>query len=758
MQARKFLWCLCALACCAQPVEQAELRNYAISRASLGFAGFYQKKVVLASGNRVFVIDSETDTATPAPLTAPENSLSVVQVDEARGFAYISSSKSVLVRLNLADRSMSVMNFSDPTVVKHFVATRLALLPNSNYLLVLSHFHDRIAYLDTQTRELAWLSLGQTALKEVELSERMAVIMDEPGATLFLVPLANKDTWASTTAFSHPGHALFKLAYYSLFPEKDYFVAAAGDGRTVQSLFVFEATSSNPQRLKDLGRFQFSIGYLRYIHNTNYLVVGNELEAHLIDIGGPRATDAKIGAAKLVFPGISYFGQFPGAARHQFLVMSGYRQFASVVTLDADTACALGCSKCSRGADPGACTECSPSHDLVGSQCSPKCVSPQVFDVGSNSCVAFSPDGFGRVTPALVKPVPTGCRRVMDLDGYCTQCEPAADSFAYKTSCSIGKACPASSSLAGADRCQACNALCKSCSGWESDDCLACSSGYKKAADSSACVSDCSPGYYYNQNVELGRGGCQPCPIGCESCLAGHELKCTRCVNGFYLNGGYCDYFCPAAFVPSDSLRRCDICTGNDCTPCTPEQFVDNARCVKECPEGKGTYNSSSLCLPCHDHNCKFLRLPSGQLVVAATGRIARDSDVEEDDDGEDDDDEDDKKSIAWVFAVIGVLLFLCCVGALAFILYRRKTRPTQNNQQPKQPPPFLPDQNNVPLKQASTLTNAANELQAGPRVSRPEPLNFDDPKQENRVRANPGLPTSSQHNKQLARQDTGEL
>ena len=113
---------------------------------------------------------------------------------------------------------------------------------------------------------------------------------------------------------------------------------------------------------------------------------------------------------------------------------------------------------------------------------------------------------------------------------------------------------------------------------------------------------------------------------------------------------------------------------------------------------------------------------------------------------------------------MIGIVLFLCCIAVVAVILYKRKTQPTQNNRQNGLPPAavIIPDQNRVPLKQASTVTNAGTELPPiGPQVNRPDPINFDDPKQENRLRPNqgPSLRAADPQNKPLTRQDTdGEL
>ena len=662
-----------------------DIRKYSINLTYDSGADTLSNSVVVVQGNKIWYIDIDLDVTLPNPIEVDiTHTLNCVSVDSLSKIAYITTSNSSILSFNISTRAVRTINIDQGTNIRIYLPTRLRHIKNTNYLVALSHFHNTVLYLDTITEQKVWKDYGLIAIKEMVMSDRYILFMDEPGLYYYQVLISDRSSFEGVDYFSSPGNVMFKMDYYAIFPEKDYFIVAGGGGSFLESIIIFEAVPQSPKILKDLGGFSFNIEFLKYIHNTNYIFVGNSNEGYFLNADSARIDGVVNPNLRLEMRSIFFFHQFEYPFTSQFLLLSTSDNMLRVQDFDSsasDAACAVGCKACDRNADRGSCISCEEAFNFNSSsstnRCTPNCALPKKYNRKTRTCVVPMWANF-RVDSLTLSTFNLNCRSPLDL-GKCEEC--SSGFIAYRSSCINGtSSCPTGSFVPkGTTKkiCEECHPNCASCVDKGSSQCTSCVVGLKKTEDKSTfeCDSDCGVGYFYSKSSSHSKGSCMPCSRGCDKCYANHELKCLECSAGFYRNGGFCDFFCPSGFEPNPVSKECDLCTDQNCTPCEQGKFVEAGRCLDKCPVGMGTYKSGNLCLKCYDANCRYLSLPNGSFIQASTGRPISRDEIE----SEIGKDNLTSSIVAWAFAIIGICLFGFCLVVTIRYVQKYKSSPSKN-------------------------------------------------------------------------------
>ena len=274
----------------------------------------------------------------------------------------------------------------------------------------------------------------------------------------------------------------------------------------------------------------------------------------------------------------------------------------------------------------------------------------------------------------------TKCKECADnyfLDNYqCLECTECNETQGNTCKC---KSCREGYYLYNQNQCFKCNSPCKECQN-----------------DANECTS-CGDGYYLAQHK------CINCYPTCKECFGSstdaENQRCISCIS-LILHNNNCINNCPNGYYEEDrECKECNILcktTGtncNDCTSCKDGYFLIPSQykceqCDTNCQTcSSGKTDESENCLSCKlDSENKYLvnaegfakncvnKCPGGTILDKnnITCILPKNSD----------DDNNNKSSNALVIALslIGVVIFLGCVGFIIHCLLKRRKKMKMNN------------------------------------------------------------------------------
>lgn len=214
-----------------------------------------------------------------------------------------------------------------------------------------------------------------------------------------------------------------------------------------------------------------------------------------------------------------------------------------------------------------------------------------------------------------------GCTSCSKHTTNCTSCLKGSSTPAYFDYDCHGR-CPAKISIdRGNDKCVACAAKCKTCSG-EPGKCTSCPKYMRFDPLNKDCLAACKPKeQIYNNKT----GECDTCQKNCRHCV-NNITHCTACKPGFTLNlDSTCQAKChwadgnkpqtPVKQICRVCKEPCHTCKGaaDHCTTCTGKLLLYKKTCVDHCPH-KYEANNATI------NQCILVGLicPAGYYVNAA--------------------------------------------------------------------------------------------------------------------------------------------
>ena len=133
----------------------------------------------------------------------------------------------------------------------------------------------------------------------------------------------------------------------------------------------------------------------------------------------------------------------------------------------------------------------------------------------------------------------------------------------------------------------------------ETRGCAPCSTGLYYY--NHTCVSNCPLTTYGNQ-ISYGLYTCQPCSLGCDTCINGTKYGCLTCSEGYFYLTNTCSRGCPSDMYANPETRACQQChpscatcshpNDQSCTSCPTGNYLLEGTCVTGCPS---TYYHSFL-------------------------------------------------------------------------------------------------------------------------------------------------------------------
>lgn len=648
------------------------LKEYPVEKGEYEYVGAAGRTIIVEEGDSLKIIEdytSPTSQIEPLILNSPNTKFGPLAPDLSTGRIFISSNTSSILMYE-GNNTLTWIHYLHPWL-RNYELTRLAYMPGTNWLLGLSHFSPHFMRLDwTNPSSVGFTIMGNSALKELELFEdRYVVIMTEPGDCLYVfkttLPSYKFQLSPPVTAFSGPGRAIFKIAYYSLFAGSDLLLIGAGDGYQTTDISLVDLKLPRPTVIRTFGAMQTLLSNLQYLNKTSYFLVSTNIYAFLYNAETLERTDIDIGRH-------TYVKVLPNS---NHIAVFSEREKTITVFYFEHSACALGCFDCTVGMKPDSCISCNNGFTLSAGKCIPtSCPAGSLFSLDTNSCAPVSTPGAFLNTPYTLGRAIKGCKNVSIYGESCISCDPSFNAVAYKLSnCAQDKnQCPNFSYQNNATTCLSCHFTCAQCSGPERDQCTSCRPGFVLKADdinpnTLICASDCAATYFFSAL----NNKCMRCGTYCDECLAANDLKCLKCSEGTFLNGGYCSYECPVGFIPNEITRVCDICSDDNCEPCDPGQIGYKGKCYPECPPNTGTWDYRR-CYDCYDAKCKYLILPNKNVVVAKNGQPKGDGE-----DGRDG--RDPRMGLMVTFAGLGFAVLLLCVCAIVVKLWKKKPPTAQN-------------------------------------------------------------------------------
>nr|XP_033782752.1 proprotein convertase subtilisin/kexin type 5 isoform X1 [Geotrypetes seraphini] len=246
--------------------------------------------------------------------------------------------------------------------------------------------------------------------------------------------------------------------------------------------------------------------------------------------------------------------------------------------------CHRTCTMCS-GPEYDECTVCSGHLQLRDR----KCEDP--------SKVAIE-GWFWNANNVTKEPCDESCKTCNGSDTTCTSCP----SGSYLSASECVTSCPRGSFASEHNkRCEQCVDGCEVCSEHKRR-CLKCMSrpDQQLYLHNEECLKECPDGYFADGSA------CSECSSPCEIC-DGRATFCLSCQSSFLLEQNECKVSCSERHTAVDGVcRHCpancrDCVSGETCTDCSPDFFLYNNQCVRDCPAG--FYADFQQCSPCH-HQC----------------------------------------------------------------------------------------------------------------------------------------------------------
>ena len=134
------------------------------------------------------------------------------------------------------------------------------------------------------------------------------------------------------------------------------------------------------------------------------------------------------------------------------------------------------------------------------------------------------------------------------------------------------------------------NGYVKSSGGW----CAKCSDSNLLYYNHS-CVSSCPLSTFKAFDDAHNSYECQPCYLGCDSCVNNTLSGCLSCSAGYFYYDNACGRGCPSDMYANPTTRRCEQCqppcvtcsqpNSWSCTSCPAADFLLNGTCVNSCPD-----------------------------------------------------------------------------------------------------------------------------------------------------------------------------
>ncbi|KAL4465986.1 hypothetical protein ABPG74_004223 [Tetrahymena malaccensis] len=151
--------------------------------------------------------------------------------------------------------------------------------------------------------------------------------------------------------------------------------------------------------------------------------------------------------------------------------------------------------------------------------------------------------------------------------------------------------------------CESCISNCQKCS--NNSSCDICMPNTYLQIDGKSCLSNCPAGQQQNSN----KGQCIKCTDpNCLQCQSDIN-QCTKCQNPYNLQGFVCQVNCDSSYQPvnnvcqlcSSLFPNCSLCSSLKCTACLNNYYLQNGNCYNPCPQG---YYGDSTSTPPQCTNC----------------------------------------------------------------------------------------------------------------------------------------------------------
>jgi len=148
-----------------------------------------------------------------------------------------------------------------------------------------------------------------------------------------------------------------------------------------------------------------------------------------------------------------------------------------------------------------------------------------------------------------------------------------------------------------------CQFTCFTCTGPSENECSKCAQGYY--LQGTFCLTDCPSGTYGDDDS----GMCLDCDESCSECLGPDYDQCTICIDSLFLLDFNCLDVCPSGYYSDNSATNtssiCSLCD-DSCLECNGPS---NANCTL-CNDSIAVYLSNNQCLSC-DPRCDSCKGPS---------------------------------------------------------------------------------------------------------------------------------------------------
>ena len=164
--------------------------------------------------------------------------------------------------------------------------------------------------------------------------------------------------------------------------------------------------------------------------------------------------------------------------------------------------------------------------------------------------------------------------------------------------------------------CIPCDQTCQRCKGPLETDCLAC---WNNATLQNSGICSCNIGFFPAPTSDV----CEACPALCLSCSS--SLICLTCMNNagldttnickcnprYYDNNGKCE----------ECMEGCGKCSNSACSECLQGWVLYTNRCVRTCPNGWETQLRACIPSPLHAY---LTNLPSNLLTLGFSQALIR--------------------------------------------------------------------------------------------------------------------------------------
>lgn len=267
------------------------------------------------------------------------------------------------------------------------------------------------------------------------------------------------------------------------------------------------------------------------------------------------------------------------------------------------------CNTCKTGFykdDKGKCQECKANCDACNSTYCLDCA-PQHYPLDDGSCgpcaeVCYECSGPSdkeclKCDPGYYFSRPN--RNCFKCNEACSTCTgPNADDC---TNCNNGYYMQDNKCVRCESGCEICESYhqCKQCKNGfylhdnNGDmDCEPCSEGCMDCNNENHDCTKCFPGFYEATQGTSGKLKCMPCSQNCQSCEKTTGHPCTQCFEGYYPDNNKC----------AKCQLPCSSCSSEtECTKCVNGYLLEGTSCKTPCsPECQSCEKTANNCLTCH--------------------------------------------------------------------------------------------------------------------------------------------------------------